>query len=303
MAICIYCGEKAGLFSKYHEACFLDAEKNRNIGVQSIKGRISVALNNKQSYSELHSDLNQIASRSKLSPEVVGQTVLRTVDEISRHEPLEPTKVNYLIEMCEDILGKLESVRPDSPFYASYQPILWNAAYSGSLWLVMHGQKISFLNPCDVVLQPGENRLAEFGTVLYRKSVMVSSHAGGYNGIGVRVASGLYYRFGAYAGHTVSTPEVQTIDSGFFIPTNKGMYFAGQQTTFRIPYSSILRFKAYPDGLGFFRSIGEGREEIFTIVDTHLNSPGFNPANAVTLPIGWFLYNLVAFLTTPNQGS
>jgi hypothetical protein len=130
---------------------------------------------------------------------------------------------------------------------------------------------------------------------------MVSSHVGGYNGIGVRVASGLYYRFGGYAGNTLSYPELQNLDSGFFDLTDKSMYFGGQQTTFRVPYDSILRFKAYPDGLGFFRTIGTGREEIFTVVNAILSSPSgspFNPNTATTLQVGWFLYNLVTFLTT-----
>jgi|SRR5580692_2940621 hypothetical protein len=95
--------------------------------------------------------------------------------------------------------------------------------------------------------------------------------------------------------------DLRYLDNGFFVLTNKNMYFAGQRTTFRVPYNSILRFKAYPDGLGFFRSIGAGREEIFTVVNpnlTPLSGLRYFPKNAVTLHVGWFLYNLVTFLTT-----
>jgi hypothetical protein len=308
MAKCIYCGENAGFFSKYHEACFTEAEKNRDLGVKNIGTLIEVAVKDKQSSSELRSQFSKIASQYKLSQELVGQTLLGKVDELSRQEPLETTAAEYLFQLCEDVLGKAEKVLPGSPFYPSYDLTLVNLGHSRRLWLIMQGKKVESATPCDIVLQPGEHWLAEFGTVLYRKSVMVSSHTGGYNGVGVRVASGLYYRFGGYAGHTVSSPEMQNVDSGFLVLTDKGMYYAGQQTTFRIPYNSILRFKAYPDGLGFFRSVGGGREEVFTVINAILTSAStsgaaYHPENAVTLHVGWFLYNLVTFLTTPGQAA
>jgi len=308
MAICIYCGKKAGFFSEYHEACLVEAENNRNIGAQKIKEQILAAPDRNEPCSKVKDEVSQLASQYKLSPEVVVQAVVTGVDELSREEPLTPTKFDYLLHLCEELLGKIENIQP------SYYPLIFNASLSNSLWLIMHGQKVNVPTACDVVLQADERRLAEFGTVLYRKSVLVASHTGGYNGVSVRIASGLYYRFGGFAGQTLPH-EVQNIDNGFLTLTNKAMFFGGQQATFRIPYSSILRFKAYPDGLGFFRGIGGGREELFTIVDvwqTHgvgydgtLVPPSahYNVEQAVTLPVGWFLYNLVVFLTTPNEAS
>jgi hypothetical protein len=309
MAICVYCGKSSGFFSKYHQACFDENEKNRIVGAQKLKAQISTALKNKQPYPELRNELNQTASLYNLSSEVIGQTVLSSIDELSREEPLEPAMADYLFQLGEDTVGKFGNIGPDSPFYPSSAPSFFNITMSRILWLIMHGQPVNFLNPCDFVLQPGESRLCEFGTVLYRKTVMVSTHAGGYNGVSVRVASGLYYRFGGYGGQSVSTP-VQNLDTGFLILTNTDMCFSGQQKTFRIGYGSILRFKPYPDGLGFFRNVGDGREEIFTIVDPYRTcglrpltplppSVRFDLANAVTFPVGWFLYNLVTFLTTP----
>jgi len=304
MATCPYCGQKAGFFSKYHEACFLEAEKDRKLGVEAIRAVVEAAFTVIEPTPERQVLFSNIVSRYRLSPDVVGDAVLGKVDELSRETPLETTAAEYLSQLCEDILGDSDKIPPKSHFYHPYKLTLLNVALSRNLWLVMHGAGKAirgYPNPCDVVLQPGEDRLAEFGTVQYRKSVMVSSHTGGYNGIAVRVASGLYYRFGEYAGHTVSSQEVQYLDNGFFVLTNKSMYFAGQQTTFRVPYNSILRFKAYPDGLGFFRSIGAGREEIFTVVNpnlTPLSGLRYFPKNAVTLHVGWFLYNLVTFLTS-----
>jgi hypothetical protein len=260
-----------------------------------------------QSPLDVEGQLKKIASQyGHLSPDAVGQAVLDQVDELSRNEPLEGAVAEHLRQLCESLLGKVEDIPHDGPFYPQYPRTIMNLICSANLWTVMQGKALVWSEPCDFVLQPGEFKAAEFGTVLYQKSVMVSSHAGGYNGMGVRVASGVYYRFGGYAGHTVSTPELQDVDAGFLVLTNRSINFGGQQTSFRIPYSSILRFKAYPAGLGFFRGAGAGREEIFTVMIgsigqcNDLMRPGWLPKDGIPLDVGWFLYNLVKFFTTPR---
>jgi len=307
MALCPYCGKKAGFLSKYHETCFSQAEQNRKTGLQSIKDYIAASLKSMQPPLEVQNQLNLIASQYKqLSQDAVLQAVLSQVDELSRNEPLEKTAAEYLRQLCENLLGKLEDISHGGPFYPQYPLTIMNLQFSKDLWGVMQGYTLVWPEPCGVVLQPGEFKAAEFGTVLYQKSVMVSSHSGSYNGMGVRVASGVYYRFGGYAGHALSTAELQNVDAGFLVLTNRSIYFGGQQETFRIPYSSIIRFKAYPAGLGFFRGAGAGREEIFTVMVASiaqcndLMKPGWLPENAVPLNVGWFLYNLVTYFTAPK---
>lgn len=307
MGICPYCGKSVGFFARHHQACLDAANESRSIGIEKFKTEIATAFESKRPYRGLIDRLNQIKSEHILNSEIAGQTVLSMMDELSRHEPLEPPMAEFFAKLGESFVD-VENIGPNSPLYDSCGPTFLNVALSQNLWLIMHNDSVHFPNPCDVILQTGENRLAEFGTVLYRKTVTVSAHAGGYNGISVRVASGLYYRFGGYDGRAVAA-TVQNVDTGFIVLTNKGMYFAGQEKTFRVPYSSILRFKAYPDGIGFFRNVGDGREELFTVVDPwrtlriRPSSPlpdRFNVSDAVTMPVGWFLYNLVMFLTTPE---
>jgi hypothetical protein len=302
MGICKYCGQRAGLFSTQHKECLQEAEKNQALGIKVIRALIEVAAKNKDVAAGLVNQINNASSTYKLTSEIVGRTILATLDDVSREEPIEPSVAEVLLQSCEAILGDWEKILPESPYYATYRPTVLNLFLSRNLCCLMKGEKFSAATtPCDVVLQKGEVRLAEFGTVIYSKTVMVSSHSGGYNGVSVRIASGLYYRFGGYSGNTVSYPDLQPIDNGFFVATNMGMVFAGQNTTFRVPYQSVIRFKAYPDGLGFFRSAESGREEIFTVVDPVRTKPGFTVATAITLPVGWFLYNLVTFLTANPQ--
>jgi hypothetical protein len=263
MAVCTYCGKKAGFFSKYHEACLSEAEKNRNLGLKVVPALIEVAMEERRPFAEIQNQVSNIVSQYKIPSDTIGQAVLSKMDELSKREPLQTSSAEYLLHLCENILGDPEDIPPDSPLYRTYAPTMLNLGLSRNLWLIMRGERVELPTPLDVVLQPGENRLAEFGSVIYRKSVMVPSHAGSYNGVGVRVASGLYYRFGGYASQTVSHPELQNLDFGFWVLSNEGMYFGGEQTTFQIPYNSILRFKAYPDGLGFFRSVGGEEKKSF----------------------------------------
>src|SRR5467141_3809073 len=102
MAACIYCGKKVGFFSKYHEACFSEAEKNRDLGVKIISVLIEVAMQERQPTSELQSQFTKIVSQYKLSSEIIGHTVLGKVDELSKKEPLETTSAEYLLQLCEN---------------------------------------------------------------------------------------------------------------------------------------------------------------------------------------------------------
>jgi hypothetical protein len=79
------------------------AARDINLGLTNISALIEGAFRKKQAPSELRSELSKIGSEYKLSPEVVGQAVLRKVDELSQEEPLEPAASGYLSELCEDI--------------------------------------------------------------------------------------------------------------------------------------------------------------------------------------------------------
>src|SRR5260370_20848359 len=130
MAACIYCGKRVGFFSKYHDACFSEAEKNRDLGIKIIGALIEVAMKERQPDSELQGQFSKVVSQYKLSSEVVGQTVISKVDELSKQEPLETTSAEYLLHLCENILGDSEKILPASPFYPSYAPTILNLGLS-----------------------------------------------------------------------------------------------------------------------------------------------------------------------------
>ena len=63
-------------------------------------------------------------------------------------------------------------------------------------------------------------------------------------------------------GHPVETEQLVKVDSGIFRLTNKQIYFSGSTKSFRVPYSKIVAFKPYSDGLGFWRDTAAAKLQV-----------------------------------------
>ena len=57
-------------------------------------------------------------------------------------------------------------------------------------------------------------------------------YQGGYSGVSVKVAKGVYYRTGGFKGHPVKTSEMILKDGGILGITNKHIYFSGTKSFF-----------------------------------------------------------------------
>jgi hypothetical protein len=89
---------------------------------------------------------------------------------------------------------------------------------------------------------------------------------------------GLYYRTGAFEGHSVARTERTHVDTGLVGITNKHIYFSGELKSFRVPYAKIVSFEPFRDGIGIVRDAVTAKSQIFVTHD------------------GWFTYNLVTNL-------
>lgn len=127
-------------------------------------------------------------------------------------------------------------------------------------------------------LQKGEEVVWAFPNCDYLQDRTLRQYVGGSQGVSVRVMKGVYYRVGAFKGQAVERTSRELIDSGVFVLTNRGLYFTGAQKTFRIPFSKIVSFKPYSDGIGIVRDGANAKQQIFVTGD------------------GWFAYNLATNL-------
>ena len=160
-------------------------------------------------------------------------------------------------------------------------------AFSFLIWTVLNDKIDPYQGPVQFNLQHGEVPVFGIANVLLSEQKTTSSYVGAYGGPSIRVASGLYYRFGVMRGHRVESTSLQEVDYGDFLMTTKGIYFGGREKgfNFRLPYNHIVRFEPYSDAVGICE--GGKREKIF--------APQQVPKT------GWFLFNVLQALAAKEH--
>jgi len=127
-------------------------------------------------------------------------------------------------------------------------------------------------------LQKQEQLIWVFGGVKYYEPKTHREYVGGSVGGSVRIAKGIYLRSSSFRGHPVDKTETVHIDTGTLGITDKNIYFSGKDKSFRVPYSKIVSFKPYSDGIGIQRDAQSSKPQTF--ITNH----------------GWFTYNLISYL-------
>ncbi len=126
--------------------------------------------------------------------------------------------------------------------------------------------------------QKGEKVVWAFRDCRYLEDKVKRHYTGRSQGVSVRVMKGVYYRVGAFKGHPVDTTERTHVDTGLVVLTDRNIYFAGSRKSLRLPYSKIVSFEPFSDGVGVIRDAATAKPQIFVTND------------------GWFTYNLVTDL-------
>ncbi|HBT49507.1 MAG TPA: hypothetical protein DEA61_06725 [Caldanaerobacter subterraneus] len=83
---------------------------------------------------------------------------------------------------------------------------------------------------------------------------------------------------GQFKGYPIEKEEQVYVDTGILAVTTKHLYFYGKIKSFRVPYSKIVSFTPYSDGIGIQRDAASAKPQTFVTGD------------------GWFIYNLVVNL-------
>jgi hypothetical protein len=157
---------------------------------------------------------------------------------------------------------------------------------------------IGTMKPTSFNLQAGEVRVWGLANVLLKQAVTTTAYVGGYSGASVRVASGLWYRFGGLRGHKEESTSVQELDCGELLITTRTIYYSGRSgLSFRLPFNQIIQFKPYSDAVGICKN--GAREQILAprhIVwgDGVISGPR---------DIGYYLFNLLQALAAKDSAA
>lgn len=269
MGKCMYCGEKAGIFSKAHIEC---KEKHLQ-GKQKIKDSIINSLTGGSNISELYNSLQKISNDTWIDSDELASLIKRGWDD-TVEKALED---NVMSISEEDILGRLieelhfnrELLNDDEHFRMIFKGKVLRDINNGIIpdYLNFEGTPFN--------LMKSETLLWVFQGVPYYEMKTKRHYEGGSAGVSFRVAKGVYLRSSTFKGHPVETTEMTLVDNGILGITDKNIYFSGQSKGFRIKYEKIISFTPYEDGIGIQRDAQTAKPQIFKTND------------------GWFTNNLI----------
>lgn len=238
MGTCRYCNRDAGWFKKEHASCVLKA----NDSVNSIKKYIADAVTTGKKYSDISEDINKLATEANLSPAQCRTAAItawsQATIERDKARPVSDVETDVNWQFISEAAGITEEEMTAAIQAGTANAALMDGvradAYSSTIWAALNGKRVApesfppqIRNAFN--LQTGEYGVWGMPHMLMRQQSTHKSYAGGYNGISVRVANGLWYRFGKGRGHEEEHTELQDVDMGDFLMTNRAIYFGGKQ--------------------------------------------------------------------------
>ncbi|NTU73943.1 hypothetical protein HGB07_07355, partial [Candidatus Roizmanbacteria bacterium] len=151
---------------------------------------------------------------------------------------------------------------------------------------IMNGavpDRVNIQGSIPINLQKGETVVYAFADTEYLQDKTRRQTIGASQGVSIRIMNGVYYRVGAFKGRPVEYNERVNVDAGWFVVTNKHIYFAGKLKSFRIPYIKIVSFEPFSDAIGVMRDAASAKAQFFITGD------------------GWFTYNMITNLSRNAQ--
>lgn len=113
-----------------------------------------------------------------------------------------------------------------------------------------------------------------FPRTRYLEDTTQGLNVDGTSGVSVHVRKGVYYHASSFEGHPVDHGHRAYLDTGTCVATSRNLYFVGSSKTMRIPYTQIVSFYPFSNGVGVTRDAAAAKLQAFATGD------------------GWFTYNL-----------
>ncbi len=278
MGNCIYCGQSAGWFSYKHAECeaSYQAEQEkftarRQNGRQEIALRAHAALNGTESLANLPAIVTRLQTEHGLSDNETRSLLVaeweRAVESFLDDGLLIAEEERRLVDFAHG--NRLEM---------NELPQFERVVKSAALTDLFNGHLPKRFNVPDnlpINLQRGEAIVWAWPNTAYLEDKTRRQYVGGSQGISLRIMSGVYYRVGAFKGKSIEHTERVRVDDGWLVVTDQNIYFAGQRKSLRVPYSKIISFEPFNDGIGIMRDAQTAMLQIFVTGD------------------GWFTYNLI----------
>jgi hypothetical protein len=269
MAKCTYCGQSSGILKEFHEEC-----KQRNLqGWAEMVALAHKAASGQESCDDLVAKLAAISEFSFI-PESWNRRALvagwaQMLDQFLDDSILTQDEQRKLLEFANRFDLTPEELNTNGAYDRAIKANILSELLQGRT----PEAQVNFSLPFN--LKKTEIVVYLFPSVSYLEERTRRTYVGGSHGVSVRVMRGVYYRVGAFKAKPVVTSQMEYIDSGLLLITSENLYYRGDRKSFRVPYSKIVSFTQYADGIGFHRDAASAKPQILITGD------------------GWFTCNLI----------
>lgn len=311
MTLCRYCGKKTSWFSNVHGACVHRA----NQAAETIATTVSKAVSTGRTFNDIRSSIEAIVSESHIPQRdalaAIKEGWSQGAEERSRAQPISDGEVAVILDFYRatgltdgEIVGRTQGA-----YAVHFSNLIWRVLHdqtrpfeidppSGEVPTAGGSPMIGMFNPASFNLQAREVPVWGMANVHLKQENTTSSYVGSYGGPSIRVANGLWYRFGGMRGHREESTSLQDLDMGEVLITTRAIYFSGRArgTNFRLPFNQIIRFKPYADAVGICRN--GAREQILAPQYVVWDDGGVTAANS-----GWFLFNILQALAARDSAA
>ena len=271
---CIYCGKPAGFLRRRHREC---EERHRNAWNEMVLRAKKAALGIYQVNKYLEEELHDLAKEGYVSQDKIKEALILGWEEAVLHfledGNLDAREENKLVAYAEYFKFTQDDLNKRGIYTRFVQGAVLREVLEGKI-----PQRFKTVDPLPFNFQKSESLVWAFSNVKYYEKRTRREYVGGSHGVSIRIAKGVYYRVGQFKGYPIEREEQVYVDTGILAVTTKHLYFYGKTKSFRVPYSKIVSFTPYSDGIGIQRDATSAKPQTFVTGD------------------GWFIYNLVVNL-------
>lgn len=275
MGKCKYCGQSAGFLSSKHKDCELKNISGKNEIVELLEN----CFQSETDFSSIKNKIETITTESYVSEQDLNSlytsafdnAVIKFLDDgiLTIEEESKISDYKDQLNLPQEILDKNDS----------FQKVVRASVLRDLTEGNIPEPKISLQGHLPFNFQKTEKLIWVFAGVQFYEQTTRTQYQGGYSGVSIRVAKGVYYKTGEFKGNPVKIQEMKFIGTGLFALTNKHVYFSCPTKNLRLPLNKIITMDPYEDGIGLQKDGVTAKPQVFKNLD------------------GWFTYNAMSNLT------
>ena len=265
MSNCIYCGNKLPLLS--FKLCHKECEVSNQLGKQTITSTTLDAIKSDgDDLLQLKTKLDNIAKEHYVNNIDRKNCIINAYD----------LAVAFFNE--DSVITKEEEAKLvifQEQFYLTQEDLNKTRAFdlvakSSIVRRLAAGEQVEIGTgdmQLPIILGRDERLLWGFGnTILYQPSTK-TTYQGSSQGVSLRIASGVYYRMGAFKGNPITTSELKEVATGLTFYTNKNLFFSSAIKAVKIPLDKIINITLYEDGVSIQKDGTSIKPFIFKNID------------------------------------